>query len=102
MSSKERDMSISSAKCVVRRAMKVIVDFMVGEPPIESCQSIYDKVNAVDDEVIKTLEDAALKGDAEAKDLHSLAKNIKTWSEDHMSFLVGEPSPQRWMFKTMV
>lgn len=97
-----KPMSINRAKVVVRSAMKVIVDFMVGNQPYESCQSLYDKVNAVDDEVIKTLESADFKDDAKAKELHGLAKNIKAWAEDHLSFLAGEPSPQRWMFKTMV
>ena len=102
MSSKEPQMSIAYAKGVVRSAMKVIVDMMVGEQQNESYQSQYDKVNAVDDEVIKTLEEADFKDDFNAKEFHRLAKNIKSWAEDNMSFLAGEPIPQRWMFKTMV
>ena len=95
-------MSIAYAKGVVRSAMKVIVDMMVGEQQNESYQSQYDKVNAVDDEVIKTLEEEDLKDDFNAKEFYRLAKNIKSWAEDNMSFLAGEPIPQRWMFKTMV
>ena len=102
MSSKEPKMSIAYAKGVVRSAMKVIVDMMVGEQQNESYQSQYDKVNAVDDEVIKTLEEADFKDALKAKEFHRLAKNIKSWAEDNMSFLAGEPIPQRWMFKTMV
>ena len=102
MSSKEPQMSIAYAKGVVRSAMKVIVDMMVGEQQNESYQSQYDKVNAVDDEVIKTLEEADFKDDFKAKEFQRLAKNIKSWAEDNMSFLAGEPIPQRWMFKTMV
>lgn len=98
-----KPMSINRAKVVVRKAMKVIVDFMVGKSPNESYQSQYDKVNAVDDEVIKALGSANFNDDVMAKEMFGLAKNIKAWAEDHVSFMVGDPiPPQRWMFKTMV
>ena len=103
MSSKEPQMSIAYAKGIVRSAMKVIVDMMVGEQQNESYQSQYDKVNAVDDEVIKALGSANFNDDVMAKEMFGLAKNIKAWEEDHVSFMVGDPiPPQRWMFKTMV
>lgn len=97
-----KPMSINRAKVVVRKAMKVIVDFMVGELPNESYQSQYDKVNAVDDEVIKALGSANFNDDARAKEMFGLAKNIKAWAGDHVSFMARGPiPPQRWMFKTM-
>lgn len=103
MSGKKKTMSIDKAKTIVRKAMKVIVDFMVGEQlKTESYQSMYGKVHAVDDEVIKTLESADFNDDKVAKELYRLARNIHNWDEDNLSFLMSEPIPQRWMFKTML
>lgn len=98
-----RKISIDRAKTIVRNAMKVIVDFMVGEHlDKESYQSKYDKVAAVDDDVITALGSADFNDDRIAQELYRLAKNIKGWNEDHLSFFCGEPCPQRWMFKTMI
>lgn len=103
MIGKENQMSIDRAKTIVRKAMKVIVDFMVGaQLDKESYQSKYGKVHAVDDEVIKTLGSADFNDDKVAKELYRLARNIHNWDEDHQSFFIAEPIPQRWMFKTML
>ena len=100
---RQKAMSIDRAKTIVRTAMKVIVDFMLNENNIsESNQSLYGKVHAVDSTVIKALSSADFNDDKIAQELYRLAKNIKEWDEDNGSFLVGEPCPQRWMFKTMI
>jgi len=96
-------MSIDRAKTKVREAMRVIVDFMVGEnsSPMEGYQSKYDKVSAIDDEVIEALGKADIKEDKIALEYYRLAKDIKVWAKDHLSFMMGEACPQRWMFKTI-
>ena len=99
----KRRVSIDQAKTIVRKAMKVIVDFMVGEYlDKESYQAKYAKVYAVDDEVIEALGEADFNDDRTAQEFFRLAKNIRKWKDDHMSFFCGEPCPQRWMFKTMI
>ena len=103
MSKPTKRVSIDQAKTIVRNAMKVIVDFMVGEYlDKESYQAKYAKVDAVDDEVIKALGEADFNDDRTAQEFFRLAKNIQKWNEDHMSFFCGDPCPQRWMFKTMI
>lgn len=103
MKKQNKNMPIGRAKTIVRAAMKVIVDFMVGEYlDKESYQKKYDKVSAVNDEVIKALGEADFNDDRAAQEFFRLAKNIQKWNEDHMSFFCGEPCPQRWMFKTMI
>ena len=103
MSRNNKAMSIDKAKTIVRSAMKVIVDFMLHENNIaESNQSLYGKVHAVDSTVIKALGSADFNDDKTAMEFYRLARNIKEWNEDHLSFLVGDPCPQRWMFKTML
>ena len=103
MSGKKKPMSIDKAKTIVRQAMKVIVDFIVGESLTkESYQNQYDKVHSVNDEVIKVLGSADFNDDRVAQELYRLAREIHVWDEDHLSFLNGEPIPKRWMFKTML
>lgn len=100
---RQEKMSIDRAKTIVRNAMKVIVDFMVCDTATnESYQSLYRKVDAVNDEVIESLGAADFNDDKIAQELYRLAKNIKAWNEDNGSYLAGEPCPQRWMFKTMI
>jgi len=103
MRKQNKNMSIDMAKTIVRAAMKVIVDFMVGEDSgTESYQKKYDKVDAVDDNVIQALGLADFNDNKIAQEFYRLAKNIKDWKADHLSFLCGEPCPERWMFKTMI
>ena len=98
----KKNMSIDKAKTIVRKAMGVIVGFMVGESlSSESYQKQYDKVHAVTDEVIKALGTADFNDDKTAREFYGLARNIKSWDEDHLSFLASEPCPEKWMFKTM-
>lgn len=102
MMKSKKTMSIDKAKTIVRKAMGVIVGFMVGDLPCsESYQRLYDKVHAVTDEVIKALGTADFNDDKSAIELYGLAKNIKAWDEDHMSFLCSDPCPEKWMFKTI-
>ncbi|MBO6031752.1 MAG: hypothetical protein J6Q22_09785 [Prevotella sp.] len=103
MRKQNKNISIYRAKAIVRDAMKVIVDFMVGESlDKESYQKKYDKVSAVDDEVIDVLGSADFNDDKVAEELYRLAKDINDWNNDHLSFFCGEPCPERWMFKTMI
>lgn len=103
MRGQPRSMSFNKARTIVRRAMKVIVDYMLGEYlDKESYQAKYNKVSAVDDAVISALALADSSGDKTVHELYLLAKNIKAWKEDHISFFCGDPCPQRWMFKTMI
>lgn len=103
MKKQNKNMPIDRAKTIVRAAMKVIVDFMVGEHlDHESYQKKYDKVSAVNDEVIIALGSADFNDDRVAQEFYRLAKNIKKWNDDHISFFCDDPCPQRWMFKTMI
>lgn len=103
MSRNNKAMSIDKAKTIVRSAMKVIVDFMVGESlDNESYQSKYRKVDAVNAMVIEALGSADFNDDRTAQEFYRLARNIKAWNEDHLSFFCEDPCPQRWMFKTML
>ncbi len=103
MSKPTKRVSIDQAKTIVRKAMKVIVDFMLHENNIaESNSSLYAKVHAVDNTVIKALGEADFNDDKTAQEFYRLARNIMEWDEDHLSFLGSEPCPQRWMFKTMI
>ena len=100
---RRKAMSIDRAKTIVRTAMKVIVDFMVCDTATnESYQSLYRKVDAVDDEVIESLGSADFNDDKIAQELYRLAKNIKIWNGDKGFCFAGEPRLQRWMFKTMI
>lgn len=94
-------MTIEQAKARIKKAMRIIVDLMLGEnsDPSESYQTKYDIVDAVDDDVISTLRNMNVNNDAEVSEMLELGKHIKCWYESHVSFLLDEPRPERWMFR---
>lgn len=88
----------------VSEAMRVIVDFMVGEDtePMERVSSKYAKVRAVDERVCGCLEALSRESPAYVRWVR-LACGIRGWAERNPSFLMcPNPRPERWMFERAV
>lgn len=95
-------MTVKKAKQIVKLAMHVIVNHMTGEPCHyqTSCQSLYERVRAVDSSVVTALVSDELGEENNTMFYYNLAKNIRKWHEENPSFLLDNPKPEKWMFKT--
>ena len=97
-------MSPTEALRIVKDAMTVIVDAVVGENsnPSESFQSKYDKLDAVTTDVTKTLYSLDIGADYTEKYRSAawISERIRDfYINNSPSPLAGVVKPERWMFE---